>query len=137
MAGRGAAMPLSDMPEMQEPEGELDPLTLMARQLAEALQVVSDEDLARQIAAAIVRSSDDAIVGRTLDGTIVSWNSGAERLYGYSAEDILGRPTSVLVPPDRADEPPMILEKMLAGERIDRYETVRMRKDSSLVQVSV
>jgi PAS domain S-box-containing protein len=87
--------------------------------------------------AAIVESSDDAIIGKTLDGTILSWNSGAERLYGHLAEEVKGRTISLLIPPDHADELPEILRRLHRGERIDHYETVRVRKDGERVDVSL
>jgi PAS domain S-box-containing protein len=87
--------------------------------------------------AAIVQSSDDAIIGKTLDGTITSWNTGAEQIYGYSAEEVIGRSIQLLVPPDRPDEIPQILERIKRGERIARLETIRMRKDRTLVPVSL
>lgn len=86
---------------------------------------------------AIIESSDDAIVGTALDGSILSWNLAAAHLYGYTAEEILGRSISVLTPPDREDELPTLLARLAAGERIEHYETVRQRKDGSVVDVSV
>src|SRR5258708_7970847 len=71
--------------------------------------------------AAIVDSSDDAIVSKTMDGVITSWNKGAERIYGYSAEEALGRPVSFLLPEDRPDEIPDILRRIDGGERIEHY----------------
>ncbi|MGL5064167.1 MAG: PAS domain S-box protein [Microcoleus sp.] len=87
--------------------------------------------------AAIVESSEDAIIGKTLDGAITSWNSGAERIYGYSVEEVKGRYISCLMPPDRADEMPQILEKIRQGKRFEFYETVRMRKDGEKIAVSL
>ncbi len=87
--------------------------------------------------ASIVRSCNDAIIGKTLDGTIVSWNAGAERLYGYRAEEIIGRPISILFPPYRPEELPDILDRIRRGERIERLDTVRLRKDGTAVEVSV
>jgi PAS domain S-box-containing protein len=87
--------------------------------------------------AAIVESSDDAIVSKTLNGIIKTWNTGAERLFGYTAEETIGRPITILIPPDHIDEEPAILERMRRGERIDHYETVRRRKDGSVVDVSL
>jgi PAS domain S-box-containing protein len=87
--------------------------------------------------AAIVDSSDDAIVSKTLDGTITSWNPAAERLFGYTAEEVIGRPVSILAPPDRENEMPANLERVRRGEKVERYETVRRRKDGSLVEVSL
>jgi len=97
---------------------------------------VDAEQLRSQLAA-IVESSQDAILGKTLDGTITSWNAGAEALYGYTREEILGRPISVLLWPDRAGELPAILERIARGERVMHYETVRLHKDGSRVDVSV
>src|SRR5437667_706328 len=82
-----------------------------------------------ELLAAIVDSTDDAIIGKTLDGTIISWNAGAERLYGYTADEVIGRPISILVPPDRPDELPAIFERLRRGERIDHYKTTRIAKD--------
>ncbi|MBF8298906.1 MAG: domain S-box, partial [candidate division NC10 bacterium] len=87
--------------------------------------------------ASIVESSDDAIIGKTLDGIIVSWNPGAERIYGYAQEEMIGQPISVLVPPDHPDEVIQILEKVNRGERVDHFETVRMRKDGRRIDVSL
>ena len=87
--------------------------------------------------AAIVESSDDAIVSKTLEGTITSWNPAAERLFGYTAEEVIGRPISILAPPDRENEMPANLERIRRGEKVDRYETVRRRKDGSLVDISL
>ena len=87
--------------------------------------------------AAIVDSSDDAIIGKTLDGEIISWNSGAERLYGYTADEVVGRPISILIPPDRPDELPKILALLRRGERVDHFRTERVRKDGIRLAVSV
>ena len=87
--------------------------------------------------AAIVESSDDAIIGKTLDGIIFSWNSGAEKLYGYSSEEMKNRPISTLLPPNRPDEMPTILARIKRGENIKHYETIRIRKDGSIIYVSL
>jgi PAS domain S-box-containing protein len=87
--------------------------------------------------AAIVESSDDAIITKTLDGTITSWNRSAELLYGHSAAEALGRPISLIIPPDRPDELPSIMARLRRGERVDHYETVRIRKDGERLDVSV
>jgi PAS domain S-box-containing protein len=87
--------------------------------------------------AAIVESSEDAIFTKTLDGMILSWNAGAERIYGYAPEEIVGQPVSVLVPPGHADEVPQILTRLKRGERIDHYETVRVRNDGTQIDVSL
>jgi PAS domain S-box-containing protein len=95
------------------------------------------EEWATEFLAAIVDSSDDAIIGKTLDGTIISWNRGAERIYGYTANEVIGREISIIIPPERADELPRIMERLRAGRRIDHYQTVRVRKDGRRIDVSV
>jgi PAS domain S-box-containing protein len=87
--------------------------------------------------AAIVRSADEAIVAKTLDGTIVAWNPAAERMYGYSAAEALGQPISLIVPPDRPAELAQILDRIGRGERIDHFQTKRLAKDGRLLDVSV
>ena len=87
--------------------------------------------------AAIVESSDDAIIGTTLDGVITSWNPGAQKLYGYSAQEAIGRSISILVPPDHLDEVPKIVEKISWGKGLDRYETVHVRKNGRQLEVSI
>ena len=94
-----------------------------------------EEALARL--AALVESSEDAIIGESLDGIITSWNGGAERLFGYTAKEVLGQPISILAPPDRPDEMPRILDRLRRGERVEPFETVRVRKNGSRVDVSV
>jgi PAS domain S-box-containing protein len=91
----------------------------------------------RQRLAAIVEFSQDAIVGKDLDGIITSWNSGAERLFGYTAEEVIGKPVTILIPCDHLDEEPEILSRIRRGDRVEHYETVRRRKDGSLVDVSL
>src|SRR5579871_1101279 len=86
---------------------------------------------------AIVESSDDAIISKNRQGVIQSWNAAAERLFGYRAEEAIGRPVTIIFPPDRENEEPGILSQILRGERIDHYETVRQRKDGSLVDISL
>ncbi len=87
--------------------------------------------------ALIVESSEDAIVGKSLDGKITSWNAGAERIYGYSASEIQGQPVSILIPPEQRDDLPEILERLKRDERIQHYETIRARKDGRRINVSV
>ena len=94
-------------------------------------------DTVAQKFAAIVESSDDAILAKDLDGIIMSWNQGAERLFGYTAEEAIGKPVTILIPEDRQDEEPAILARVRRGERIDHYETIRRRKDGSLSDSSL
>jgi PAS domain S-box-containing protein len=92
---------------------------------------------ARYRLAAVVESSDDAILSKTLEGIITTWNKGAERLFGYTADEVVGKSVTILIPPDRLDEETVILGRLRRGERIEHYETIRMRKDRSLLDVSL
>lgn len=87
--------------------------------------------------AAIIDGSDDAIVSKNLDGIIQTWNGGATRLFGYAAGEVIGKSITILIPPDRLDEEPMILAQIQAGKRVDHFETKRRRKDGSLVDISL
>lgn len=96
------------------------------------------EDRAALLLSAIVDSSDDAIVSKDLDGVITSWNKSAERLFGYTAAEAIGRTVaSLIIPQDRQDEEPDILARLRRGERVDHFETVRRRKDGSLIDLSL
>ncbi len=95
------------------------------------------DQLAQFYLAAIVTSADDAIIGKTLDGIVTTWNRGAEEIFGYKAEEMIGRHISVLHPADRQDEEPRILAQVRRGERIEHYETERIRKDGRLIHVSL
>jgi PAS domain S-box-containing protein len=94
-------------------------------------------EIAAQRLAAIVESSDDAIVSKDLNGIISSWNKGAERIFGYTAGEVIGKPVLILIPPDRHNEEPEILRRIRRGERIDHYETIRRRKDGTLIDISL
>ena len=111
------------------------------QQRAASLEAEIDErervEMAALRLAAIVESSDDAIIGKSLEGIITDWNRGAERLYGYTAAEIIGRPISLLIPRDRPDELPAIMEQLKRGERIDHYETERVTKNGQRIGVSV
>jgi PAS domain S-box-containing protein len=87
--------------------------------------------------AAIVESSDDAIVSKTLKGIIITWNKGAERMFGYTADEVVGKHITILMPPERVDDEPAILERLKRGERVDHFETVRRRKDGTLLDISL
>src|SRR5205814_4800856 len=87
--------------------------------------------------AAIVESSHDAIIAKTLDAKIVSWNRGAELIYGYTAAEAIGQPISILLPPGRQDELPAIMERILRGEKVEHFETRRRRKDGTVIDVSL
>lgn len=123
----------------------LNAQTLTALADAQAMILIALEDitdrqqaeLARAKLAAIVECSDDAIVGKSLDGIIESWNGAAEQLFGYSAEEAIGQSITLLIPKDRVDEEPVILERVRRGEHIQHYESVRRRKNGTLLDVSL
>jgi PAS domain S-box-containing protein len=94
-------------------------------------------EMAAQRLAAIVESSEDAIVSKDLNGIIATWNASAERIFGYKAEEVIGKSITILIPPDHLDEEPRLLERIRRGERVDHFETVRRRKDGSLIPISL
>ena len=96
-----------------------------------------EADRAKNLLAAIVDSSDDAIVSKTLNGIITSWNKAAERMFGHTAEEAIGQSITLIIPPDRRDEETKIIQQLRRGERIDHFETIRMRKDGTLVDLSL
>lgn len=105
-----------------------------------AFQDITDRKRAEEITArlaSIVTSSDDAIISKNLQGIIETWNEGATRLFGYTAEEVIGRPVTLLIPADRIDEEPGILERVRHGQMVEHYETVRVRKDRTLVDISL
>jgi PAS domain S-box-containing protein len=111
--------------------------TVMAMVLAAAVADSRRGEAARSRLAEIVESSQDAIIGTALDGTILTWNSGATSLYGYAAEDAIGRSVSILAPPHRPDEVPGIHERIGRGEKVEAFETLRMTKDGRILTVSL
>jgi PAS domain S-box-containing protein len=121
----------------------IDPLFGSDGRLCGAINVFEDitdlkqAEQASRWLAAIVESSEDAIVSKDLNGIITSWNQAAERLFGYTAEEAIGKPVTILIPPERHDEEPSILERIRRGERIDHYQTIRRRKDGSILDVSL
>jgi PAS domain S-box-containing protein len=94
-------------------------------------------EITRNRLAAVVESSDDAIISKTLDSVITSWNRAAERIFGYSADEVVGKPITILIPHNLLDEEPSIVERLRRGERIDHFETVRLRKDGTPLHVSL
>jgi two-component system, LuxR family, sensor kinase FixL len=96
-----------------------------------------DEEQAARLSAAVVESSEDAIVSKTLDGIVTSWNKAAERIFGYTAGEMVGRPIALLAPPGRADEIEGILGRIKEGERVEHYETERRRKDGQIIEVAL
>jgi PAS domain S-box-containing protein len=112
-------------------------MTIMTLPLAAVVREHQRSEAERARSAAIVASSSDAIIGKTLDGTITSWNEGAVRLYGYAPPEAIGRPISLIIPPELGDELPKILERLARGERIEHYETVRAAKNGRRIDVSI
>jgi PAS domain S-box-containing protein len=124
-------------------ELELQPLDVLARQAADLIERNEVETALReskeqfQRLAAIVESSDDGIISKDLDGIITSWNKGAERLYGYAAEEVIGKSVAILIPPEYQDEECATFARALLGDRIEHYETVHQHKDGRLIDVSL
>jgi PAS domain S-box-containing protein len=108
-----------------------------AAKVARDTTIASEAAVLRSRVAAIVDSADDAIVGKDLNGTIISWNAGAERMFGYTADEIVGKSVLVLLPPERHAEEAHVLETLRRGDRIEHFETVRMRKDGRRIDVSL
>jgi PAS domain S-box-containing protein len=108
-----------------------------ATQLRSEIAERKDVEIELRRLAGIVESSDDAILSKTLEGIILTWNNGAEHIFGYKADEIIGQSVTILIPRERHDEEPRILDRIRRGERIDHYETVRQRKDGSLVDISL
>jgi PAS domain S-box-containing protein len=118
-------------------------LDVLARQAADLVERGRAETASRENneqlrwLASTVENSDDAIITKNLDGIIRSWNEAAERVFGYTAEEAVGKSITILIPPERHDEEPAILARLRRGERIDHYETIRQRKDGSLINISL
>jgi len=118
-------------------------LDVLARQAADLIErgrveaKLRDSNDQLRWLGSIVESSDDSIITKNLDGIIMSWNKGAERVFGYTAEEVVGKPVTLLIPPERHNEEPAILGRIRRGERIDHYETIRRRKDGSLIDISL
>ena len=112
-------------------------MALMAIPLAALVAERRRHEVALARVAAIVESSDDAIIGKTLDGVITHWNAGAERLYGYTAREAIGQPITFIMPAELSEELPKILEQIRLGEHVNHYETVRVRRDGGRLDVSV
>jgi len=103
----------------------------------EAEQRIHDSEARYRDIAAIVESSEDAVVAKNLDSIITSWNRGAERLFGYTAKEAIGKPITMLIPPDRRDEESNIIARIRRGERVEPYETIRQRNDGPIVEISL
>ena len=118
-----------------DPETSADPISQTILDELPALR--RQVDVATGRLAAIVDSSEDGIISKNLDGTIISWNRSAERLFGYTALEAVGQPITLIIPPDRRHEETTILDRVGRGERIEHFDTVRVRKDGSTIQISL
>ena len=118
---------------IHDAQGEVVGVVLVFRDITERRRA----EAVRTRLAAIVESSDDAIISKDLDGIITSWNQGAERIYGYTAAEVIGQPIALLIPPDLPDDLPGIMARLRRGERIDHYETQRVTKDGTRLDVSL
>ena len=98
---------------------------------------LNSPELAPYWLSSLIESADDAIISKTLDGIITSWNNGAERIFGYKADEVIGKPITIIIPPDHLDEEPAILARLRAGHRVEHYETVRVRKDGRRLDISL
>jgi PAS domain S-box-containing protein len=134
--------PVSDVNPAPASEGVPPPapvrseLELLRERNAMLEKLVNDRTVDSRLAA-IIESSDDAIVSKTLQGIILTWNRGAERIFGWKAHEVIGKAINILIPPDRQEEEPQILARLHRGERVDHFETVRVTKDGRLIDVSV
>ncbi len=134
IARDGTERPIDDSgAPIRNSRGEIDGVVLVFRDVSERRAA----ELASQRLAAIVQSSDDAIVGKDLSGIITNWNDGARRIFGYAEEEILGKSILTLIPPELHEEERHIIERLRRGERIDHFETVRMTKDGWFIQVAL
>ena len=109
----------------------------MSRLRHEATEAARRAERNASLLASIVESSDDAIVSKNLEGIIMSWNQGAERLFGYTADEVVGKSVNILIPPELSEEEPKILARLRRGERVDHFETIRVRKDGARLNISL
>jgi PAS domain S-box-containing protein len=134
IAQDGAEIPIDDSgAPIRGSDGKIRGTVLVFRDITERKRA---EEVTRLLAN-VVECSDDAIISKDLNGLVTSWNKGAERIFGYTAAEMIGRPISVLAPPDRTDEMPLILERIKRGERVDHFESIRREKHGRLVNVSL
>ncbi len=130
----GRKVPIGDSgAPVRRGDGPVEGAVLVFRDVSEERKA----QVAKERLASIVESSDDAIISKTLDGTIQTWNGGAERMFGYAAEEAVGQRITMLIPPERMDEETYVVERMKRGERVDHFETVRLTKDGRRLDVSL
>ncbi|HYL78104.1 MAG TPA: PAS domain S-box protein [Bryobacteraceae bacterium] len=134
IAADGTETPIDDSgAPIRDKNGNIHGTVLVFRNITERRRA----DAAIRLLASIVESSDDAIISKSMDGIVTSWNKGAERIFGYTPEEMVGQSILAIAAPDRADEMPQILERIRRGERIDHYQTVRRGKRGNLIHVSL
>lgn len=130
----GVEIPIDDSAApIQDHEGTLAGVVLVFRDISESRRA----EKSHATLAAIVQSSDDPIISKDLNGRIMTWNFAAERLFGYREDEVIGQSITLIIPPDRLDEEVEILRRIRQGERMEHYETVRMRKDGTAVEISL
>ena len=134
IAPDGRETPIDDSAApIHDREGRTRGVVLVFRDISDRKRAAAE----RERLAAIVESSEDAIIAKSPEGIILSWNAGAERIFGYTANEIVGQPISTLIPAERADDFPLILERLRRGERVKHYITQRVRKDGQVIDVSL
>lgn len=137
----GSECPIDDSAApIRDEEGRVNGCVLIFRDITERKAIEkrsADSTAAARFLASIVDSSEDAIIAVSLNGTIQTWNGAAERLYGYSAREAVGKPISILIPADRADEEDRLIARLLSGERITHFDTVRLKRNGQTVDVSL
>jgi PAS domain S-box-containing protein len=134
IARDGTVVPIDDSAApIRKQGGEVQGAVLVFRDITARRKA----EIATRLLASIVESSEDAIISKDIHGVITSWNRGAERIFGYTASEVIGKPISIIAAPDRLDEMPRILDRICNGERIEHYETVRRAKSGMLVNISL
>jgi PAS domain S-box-containing protein len=130
----GSKVPIGDSgAPVRRGDGPVEGAVLVFRDVSEEREAQA----AKERLASIVESSDDAIISKTLDGTIVTWNGGAKRIFGYEAAEVIGQRITLLIPPERMDEEACVLEQLRRGEQVEHFETVRLTKDGRRLDVSL
>src|SRR5262249_17153226 len=137
----GTRRPIDDTAApIQDDEGHIQGVVLVFHDASDKYAAKAERRRAEemgQLMAAIVESSADAIITKSLDGVVTSWNAAAERIFGYAAEEIIGKPISVLMPPEHAEDADRILRRIRRGERVEHFETQRLAKDGRILDVSL
>ena len=134
LARDGKEVPIDDSAApIRDGSGAIQGAVLVFRDITERRRT----EATRHILTSIVDSSDDAIISKDLNGIITSWNKSAERMFGYTEPEVIGQSITILIPPDRLDEEPNILARLRHGERVEHFETVRRRKDGTLLDISL